>query len=553
MRAALAPRVAAPASTSAPTPVRPRGDARVRAARSPWTAARRLASSETRLSVASPRGVRPRPHAVASPPSSGIARRTSGRDVASRASSLAGWTHGFGDADSGPVDGAAMPPSPSPTRLGFSRLVALCAASFAAALLAQHVFTWPGLAAVAPAAAFATGNLGVATNAFPAVIVSALTKTAALVASAASQTVSLAAAVAAGAASGAAGYAAAAEAAAAELAALRAELAELRVAVADAAAAAKRETTHGTRGGAASSASLDEVSGDASTRRQAFLFDAPGVASAVASEKTVDSGPARLSANVDFETERTERHVPTSLTERTNHGGKDGKEASPSDLVSTKRARAEADAEKTKKALKELFALRLELEALRAYESSRRSSGVAPTEGVDWNARARANAVWAPAPPSRAPPDVSSSVKSERQVFSAETRAAETRRALAAARADLRALRAARRGDDSSPPGSLEARAPPASVPTDYAAIAKARALWSPGAPGDAPAGGGGGATRGVMSDTSRGVFPGGASHATTGASDGAAETARLEAEDREWRRRIRMDAGSEDPFGDAR
>ena len=141
-----------------------------------------LASSETRLSVASPRGVRPRPHAVASPPSSGIARRTSGRDVASRASSLAGWTHGFGDADSGPVDGAAMPPSPSPTRLGFSRLVALCAASFAAALLAQHVFTWPGLAAVAPAAAFATGNLGVATNAFPAVIVSALTKTAALVA-----------------------------------------------------------------------------------------------------------------------------------------------------------------------------------------------------------------------------------------------------------------------------------------------------------------------------------------------------------------------------------
>ena len=555
MRAALAPRVAAPASTSAPTPVRPRGDARVRAARSPWTAARRLASSETRLSVASPRGVRPRPHAVASPPSSGIARRTSGRDVASRASSLAGWTHGFGDADSGPVDGAAMPPSPSPTRLGFSRLVALCAASFAAALLAQHVFTWPGLAAVAPAAAFATGNLGVATNAFPAVIVSALTKTAALVASAASQTVSLAAAVAAGAASGAAGYAAAAEAAAAEMAALRAELAELRVAVADAAAAAKRETTHGTRGGAASSASLDEVSGDASTRRQAFLFDAPGVASAVASENAVDSGPARLSANVDFEN-GTERHVPTcptSPTERTNPDGKDGKEASPSDLVSTKRARAEADAEKTKKALKELFALRLELQALRAYESSRRSSGVAPTEGVDWNARARANAVWAPAPPSRAPPDVSASVKSERQVFSAETKAAETRRALAAARADLRALRAARRGGDSSPPGSLEARVPPASVPTDYAAIAKARALWSPGAPGDAPGGGGGGATRGVMSDTSRGVFPGGASHATTGASDGAAETARLEAEDREWRRRIRMDAGSEDPFEDAR
>ena len=272
------------------------------------------------------------------------------------------------------------------------------------------------------------------------------------------------------------------------MAALRAELAELRVAVADAAAAAKRETTHGTRGAAASSASLDEVSGDASTRSQAFLFDAPGVASAVASEKTVDSGPARLSANVDFERPNAPNATcPTSLTERTNPDGKDGKEASPSDLVSTKRARAEADAEKTKKALKELFALRLELEALRAYESSRRSSGVAPTEGVDWNARARANAVWAPAPPSRAPPDVSASVKSERQVFSAETRAAETRRALAAARADLRALRAARRGGDSSPPGSLEARAPPASVPTDYAAIAKARALWSPGAPRGRP------------------------------------------------------------------
>ena len=548
MRAALAPRVAAPASTSAPTPARPRGAARVRAARSPWTAARRVASSETRLSVASPRGVRPRPHAVASPPFSGIAGRASGRDVASRASSLAGWTHGFGDADSGPVAGdAAMPPSPSPTlklRLGFSRLVALCAASFAAALLAQHVFTWPGLAAVAPAAAFATGNLGVATNAFPAVFVSALTKTAALVASAASQTVSLAAAVAAGAASGAAGYAAAAEAAAAEMAGLRAELAELRVAVADAAAAAKRETTHGTRGGAAPSASLDEVSGDAVTRSQAFLF---------ASEKVVDSGPVsqkRLSANVDFENGKD---------------GKDGKEALSSEPVSFKREvleRDDAQDAARKEQAAELFALRLELEHLRA-SSTRSSSGVAPTdEGVDWNARARANAVWAPAPPFKG--DVSANEpKSERQVFSAETnkRAAETRRALAAARADLRALRAARRGGDSSPPGSLEARARAAGAPMDYAAIAKARALWSPGAPGDAPAAGGGGATRGMMSDTSlSGVFfdvknehPASASHATMGASDGAAETARLEAEDREWRRRIRMDAGSEDPFGDAR
>jgi hypothetical protein len=60
-----------------------------------------------------------------------------------------------------------------------------------------------------------------------------------------------------------------------------------------------------------------------------------------------------------------------------------------------------------------------------------------------------------------------------------------------------------------------------------------------------------------MMSDTSRGVFlsehPATASHATMGASDGAAETARLEAEDRAWRRRLRMDAASEDPFGDAR
>ena len=416
MRAALAPRVAAPASTSAPTPARPRGAARVRAARSPWTAARRVASSETRLSVASPRGVRPRPHAVASPPSSGIAGRASGRDVASRASSLAGWTHGFGDADSGPVAGdAAMPPSPSPTsrELGFSRLVALCAASFAAALLAQHVFTWPGLAAVAPAAAFATGNLGVATNAFPAVIVSALTKTAALVASAASQTVSLAAAVAAGAASGAAGYAAAAEAAAAEMAGLRAELAELRVAVADAAAAAKRETTHGTRGGAAPSASLDEVSGDVVTRSRAFLFGPPSSSrSAVASEKVVDSGPV---SHVDFENGKD---------------GKDGKEASSSEPVSFKREvleRDDAQDAARKEQAAELFALRLELEHLRA-SSTRSSSGVAPTdEGVDWNARARANAVWAPAPPFKG--DVSANLKSERQeVFSAETKAAETRR-----------------------------------------------------------------------------------------------------------------------------
>ena len=110
---------------------------------SPWTAARLLASSETRLSVASPRGVRPRPP-PSRPPSSGIARRTSGRDVASRASSLAGWTHGFGDADSGPVDGAAMPPSPSPTRLGFSTDSSRCAPASFAAALARAAASSPG-------------------------------------------------------------------------------------------------------------------------------------------------------------------------------------------------------------------------------------------------------------------------------------------------------------------------------------------------------------------------------------------------------------------------
>ena len=174
-------------------------------------------------------------------------------------------------------------------------------------------------------------------------------ETAALVASAASQTVSLAGRRRSPARLRRGGHAAAAEAAALSCGpARRARRAARRRR--GAAAAAKRETTHGTRGGAASSASLDEASGDASTRRQAFLSTRGGRRERRRERKTVDSGPARLRANVDFETERTERHVPTSLTERTNHGGKDGKEASPSDLVS--RARARGGRRKTKKALK---------------------------------------------------------------------------------------------------------------------------------------------------------------------------------------------------------
>ena len=208
----------------------------------------------------------------------------------------------------------------------------------------------------------------------PAVIVSALTKTAALVASAASQAVSLAAAVAAGARLRRGGPGGGGRRRRRSMAALRAELAELRVAVADAAAAAKRETTHGTRGAAASSASLDEVSGDASTRSRAFLFDAPGVASAVAA-KTRSTRDARLSANVDFERHRTPFRRYRSPTERTNPDGKDGKEASPSDLVSTSARARSRRRKKRKKRSKSSLPLRLEL---------RSAARVRELEALEW-------------------------------------------------------------------------------------------------------------------------------------------------------------------------
>ena len=105
-------------------------------------------------------------------------------------------------------------------------------------------------------------------------------------------------------------------------------------------------------------------------------------------------------------------------------------------------------------------------------------------------------------------------------------------------------------------PGSLEARLDLADASTDYASIAKARALWSPGAPGDAP-GDAGAATSASFRvkkrdfDADEAAAP--SERRAAGASDEAAETARLEAEDRAWRRRLRMDAASEDPFGDAR
>jgi hypothetical protein len=143
------------------------------------------------------------------------------------------------------------------------------------------------------------------------------------------------------------------------------------------------------------------------------------------------------------------------------------------------------------------------------------------------------------------------------------TKRAATLKALADARADLAALRLAKLSDEERSvldvpvnPGSLEARLEFADASTDYASIAKARALWSPGAPGDAPGDAGGDAGAATSAsfrdfDADEAAAP--SERRAAGASDEAAETARLEAEDRAWRRRLRMDAASEDPFGDAR
>ena len=485
--------------------------------------------------------------------------------MSSRASSLAGWTHGFGDADVGDDeanaalvgdessdDEAALKKTKKSARwrlddaaasalaaliservverlrarcfvsatvglevvearakAGFAaasrilRGIACRAAWFAAALLAQHVLAWPGFAAVAPAAAFATGNLG--SGAF---VVSALTETAAFVASAASQTVSLAAAVATGAASGALGYAAAAESAAAEMQVLRAELAELRVAVA-AAAAATRE------------ARAPEPPEEGAVRGEA--------------DDTGRRGSSRRGS--------------------TRGGRSDAPAAGPGAAGTAA----------------ELADLRARLARLRAARGAASVDAVGRGDhsapAVDWNARARANAVWSPPQrwpdaarggAARAPSEPGARVRAGSE---AEEKMARARRALAAARAELRALRAS--GDWTlTRPGSREAHAPVAPPPTNYAAIAKARALWSPGAPGAAPATAGGGAARAAAGTCGASApdaslpeagalrrTPRARRHAT-GTSDEAAETARLEAEDREWRRRLRMDAGSEDPFG---
>lgn len=614
MRAALAPRVGAPASTSAPAPAQPRGAVRVCAARSPWTAARRVASSETRLSLASPRGVSPRPHAVASPPSSVTARRASGRDVSSRASSLAGWTHGFGDADddgdrrdaafAGDASDASSRPraatnlapfevfvarlgvffasaaAPAASAVGradagdveagggaastsvaFRRLLLLCVAAFVTALLAQHIFTWPGFAAVAPAAAFATGNLGAA--AFP---IGALTKTAAFLASTASQTVSLAGAAVASAASGALGYAAAAEKASAEMAVLRAELGELRVAVATAAAAARRSGENGEAAAAADVPKLDAA--------------------------RVDGVLAALGAKVATATAETEESVE-SKTETENET--DALLRVIADAEASARLDDDPQAIHDAKAA-ELAELRTKLARLRAVwapelddmapSGSAGAGDARRDEEVDWNARARSNAVWPPpgATPSRARLGADEKDVTKSDGFVADesvkryddwtdksaygqadsTKRAATLKALADARADLAALRLAKLSDEERSvldvpvtPGSLEARLDLADASTDYASIAKARALWSPGAPGDAPgdAGGDAGAATSASFRVKKRDFDAdeAAERRAAGASDEAAETARLEAEDRAWRRRLRMDAASEDPFGDAR
>ena len=528
--------------------------------------------------------------------------------MSSRASSLAGWTHGFGDADAsdgdrrdaafagdasddesrrsarddassrpraatilapfeafvarlgvffasaaasaaaavGRADAGDVPSGTGAsfvsTTVAFRRLLLLCVAAFSAALLAQHVFTWPGFAAVAPAAAFATGNLGAA--AFP---LGTLTKTAAFLASAATQTVSLAGAAVASAASGAVGYAAAAEKASAELAELRAELAELRVAVATAAAAARR-------------ANRDDPRLDA-PRLDAARVD--GVLAALG---------AKVATAAEAGSQKTEPEDETASSSRADALSRVLADAEAS--ARDDDAQASDDAQNKKKAAKaaELAELRARLARLRAVWAPERAldadrsgaaEGAAVDEAVDWNARARARAVWTPPAATSRPRVETDETKSSAPYGQTDSGArVATLRALAAARADLAALRAARGAGDAEdvprPPGSLEARADLAVASTDYASIAKARALWSPGAPGDAlgDAGGdAGGAGTNASFRVERCDFDATApsERRAAGASDEAAETARLEAEDRAWRRRLRMDAASEDPFGDAR
>ena len=530
--------------------------------------------------------------------------------MSSRASSLAGWTHGFGDADddgdrrdaafAGDADDASSRPraatnlapfevfvarlgvffasaaAPAASAVGradagdveagggaastsvaFRRLLLLCVAAFVTALLAQHIFTWPGFAAVAPAAAFATGNLGAA--AFP---IGALTKTAAFLASTASQTVSLAGAAVASAASGALGYAAAAEKASAEMAVLRAELGELRVAVATAAAAARRS---GENGHAAASADVQKL--DAAR---------------------VDGVLAALGAKVATATAETEESLETK-TETENET--DALLRVIADAEASARQASDAEVSRDDAKAAELAELRTKLARLRAVwapelddmapSGSAGAGDARRDEEVDWNARARSNAVWTPpgATTSRARVDedekdvTKSSVVADESVkryddwtdksaygqADSETRAA-TLKALADARADLAALRLAKLSDEERSvldvpvnPGSLEAHLEFADASTDYASIAKARALWSPGAPGDAP--GDAGAATSASFRVKKRDFDAdeAAERRAAGASDEAAETARLEAEDRAWRRRLRMDAASEDPFGDAR
>ena len=527
--------------------------------------------------------------------------------MSSRASSLAGWTHGFGDADAsdgdrrdaafagdasddesrrsarddassrpraatilapfeafvarlgvffasaaasaaaavGRADAGDVPSGTGAsfvsTTVAFRRLLLTCVAAFSAALLAQHVFTWPGFAAVAPAAAFATGNLGAA--AFP---LGTLTKTAAFLASAATQTVSLAGAAVASAASGALGYAAAAEKASAELAELRAELAELRVAVATAAAAARR-------------------SGD-NPRLDAPRLDAARVDGVLAALG------AKVATAAEAGSQKTEPEDETASSSRADALSRVLADAEAS--ARDDDAEASDDAQNKDKAAKaaELAELRARLARLRAAwapdraldaDRSGAAEGAAVDEAVDWNARARARAVWTPPAATSRPRVETDDTKNSAPYGQTDSGArVATLRALAAARADLAALRAARGAGDAEdgprPPGSLEARADVAFASTDYASIAKARALWSPGAPGDAPGDAGGDAGGAATNASFRvercdvdATAP--SERRVAGASDEAAETARLEAEDRAWRRRLRMDAASEDPFGDAR
>ena len=347
-------------------------------------------------------------------------------------------------------------------------------------------------------------------------------------------------------ASGAVGYSVAAARARAEMAALRAELEELRRVVGETAGAI--ETRMNER--------RSERTAEASNVPEGQQAEETTIGVTIATGKIESGGESSSLEEVDWAALAKSRAV-WSPPGRDEPEARASAHASPDDVpfsaavaapagpAETPRARvppsdpADVDAARRAALAAELEELRARLARVRAVDAAD-----ADADADDAAASLRFGDDERSASNALSKEEASSASSSASSASSRER--ADAAEALAALRAELAELRRAKSSEASDDAAPTDGAAGAAADVVDWAALAKSRAVWSP------PEGRGGGGAGARTAEGSRDE-DGSAEAASEAAAEAAAARAgadALDAEDAEWRRRLREGASKPKPRG---